>query len=350
VPAGDAKLSHRAQSPAGETHVGFLLIPDFGLLSYASAVEPLRVANLLSGRQLYRWSHISIDGQPAMASNGVSVEPQFRVGDTLDFDCVFVCAAGNPALFTDASTLRWLQQLARRGVRIGGISGGPFVLARANLLAGYRATIHWAHAPALLEEFPELDLRHSLFEIDRGRLTCSGGASPLDMMHELIAKAHGAELALKVSDWVPLKHVNEGSRPQRMALRERLGMSHDPLLRAIDLMERNLEQPLSRADLAAAAHVSLRQLDRLFRQGLGCSLGEHYEMLRLDRARDLLRQTSLSVLEISVATGFTTASHFSRKFKGRYGYGPRAERAAEVAARRRNQIVPSPDEEDPPRR
>ena len=334
--AGDPDLTSSDPTSAGTTHVGFLLIPNFGILSYASAVEPLRVANLLSGKKLYRWSHISAGGQPSQASNGVSIEPDFRVGDRVQFDYLFVCAAGNPALFSDPPTLAWLQQLARHGVRVGGISGGPFVLARANLLDGYRVTIHWAHASALLEEFPDLDLRHSLFEIDRDRLTSSGGTSPLDMMHEVISQEHGNELALRVSDWIPLRHVHAGSRPQRMTLRERLGVSHDPLLRVIDLMERNLEQPLTRPELAASANVSLRQLDRLFRQDLRCTLGEHYVMLRLDRARDLLKQTSLSVLEIALATGFTSASHFSRKFKMRYGYGPRTERATEVAAKRRD--------------
>jgi transcriptional regulator GlxA family with amidase domain len=339
--AGDTKLLESDKSSTETAHVGLLLIPGFGILSYACVVEPLRVANVLSGKPLYRWSHISIDGTPARALNGVSVTPDLCIGESLQFDYVFVCAAGNPALFKHSPTIAWLRQLARHGVRIGGISGGPFVLARAGLLDGYRTTIHWAHASALIEEFPDLDIRHSIFEIDRGRLTSSGGTSPLDMMHEIISKQHGTELALQVSDWLPLKHVREGSGPQRMALRERLGVSHDPLLRAIDLMERNLEQPLSRSELASAAHVSSRQLERLFRQDLGCSPGEHYMRLRLDRARDLLKQTSLSVLEIALATGFTSASHFSRKFKSRYGYGPRAERNAEVATKRKDRIAPA---------
>jgi len=324
--AGDAKVHDGDGEFVRPTHVGFLLVPNFALLAYACAIEPLRAANLLSGKPLYRWSHISIDGQPSCASNGVSIQPDFRVGDSERFDYVFVCAGGNPTLFAHPPTLAWLRQLVRRRVRVGGISGGPFVLARANLLSGYRVTIHWDHAPALLEEFPELDLRRSLFEIDRDRLTSSGGTSPLDMMHEVISREYGIELALKVSDWLLLTHVREGAQTQRMPLRERLGVSQAPLLRAIDRMERNLEQPLTRQELATVANVSLRQLERLFRQHLGRSLGEHYLMLRLDRARDLLRQTSLSVLEVALATGFTSASHFWRKFKSRYGYGPRAER------------------------
>lgn len=308
-------------------HIGFLLIPDFALLAYASAIEPLRAANRLSGRVLYRWSHVSLDGGPATASNGVSIRADHAVGDGTRFDHVFVCAGGNPAAFQHAATFAWLRQLARRGVRLGGVSGGPYILAHANVLTGYRFTIHWEHAPALLEEYPELDLRRSLYEIDRDRLTCSGGTAPLDMMHAVIAREHGSELALAVSEWFLQTHVRSGEGPQRMPLRERLGISHAPLLRVVGRMEQNLETPLERAGLARLAGVSLRQLERLFRQHLGRSLGEHYLMLRLERARDLLRQTSLSVLETALACGFASASHFSRAYRARFGHPPRAERA-----------------------
>lgn len=316
-----------SQSDSGRpTHVGFLLIPDFALLPYASSIEPLRAANVLSGRELYRWSHISIDGAPASASNGVAIAADAGVGATLRLDYLFVCAGGNPALFRHQPSFAWLRQLARRGVRIGGVSGGPYLLARANLLSGYRFTIHWEHASALLEEHPALDLRRSLYEIDRDRLTCGGGTAPLDMMHAVIAREHGSELALTVSEWFLQTQVREGAGPQRMPLRERLGIAHAPLLRVIARMEQTLESPVPRAELARLAQVSLRQLERLFRQHLGRSLGEHYLALRLDRARDLLRQTSLSVLEIALACGFASPSHFSRVYSLRFGYPPRGER------------------------
>jgi transcriptional regulator GlxA family with amidase domain len=323
----DARLpSSDRDHEQGPAHVGFLLIPDFALLAYASAIEPLRAANRLSGRDLYRWSHVSIDGLPAPASNGVSIQADYGVGEEMRFDYVFVCAGGNPAAFQHPQTFSWLRQLARRGVRLGGVSGGPYILARANVLSGYRFTLHWEHAPAFLEDYPDLDLRRSLYEIDRDRLTSSGGTAPLDMMHAVIAREHGSELALAVSEWFLQTHVREGAGPQRMPLRERLGISHAPLLRVVGRMEQSLENPLSRGELARTAGVSLRQLERLFRLHLGRSLGEHYLALRLDRARDLLRQTSLSVLEIGLACGFASASHFSRAYRERFSHPPRAER------------------------
>lgn len=316
-------------------HVGFLLIPDFAMLPYVCVIEPLRAVNRLSGRTLYRWSHVSIDGGPAAASNGVRIQNDFRVGNDAHFDYVFVCAGGNPALFKDPATFAWLRQLARRGVKIGGVSGGPYVLARANLLSGYRFTIHWEHAPAFVEEYPDLDLRRSLYEVDRDRLTSGGGTAPLDMMHAIIAREHGTDLAMAVSEWFLQTHVREGAGPQRMPLRERLGVAHPPLLRVIGLMEQTVENPVSRDELARVAKVSLRHLERLFRQHLGCSLGEHYLSLRLGRARDLVRQSSLSVLEIALACGFTSASHFSRTYRARFGQAPRTERLRETVAQRR---------------
>ena len=324
--SSDASLSSSDPCSDGATHVGFLLVPDFALLAYASAIEPLRAANRLSGRDLYRWSHVSLDGSPAVASNGVGIVPDFAVGDDRRLDYLVVCAGGNPAAFHHPPTFAWLRQLARRGVRLGGVSGGPYILARANVLAGYRFTIHWEHAPAFLEEYPDLDLRRSLYEIDRDRLTSSGGTAPLDMMHAVIAREHGSELALAVSEWFLQTHVREGAGPQRMPLRERLGISHAALLKVVARMEQDLETPVAREELARTAGVSLRQLERLFRLHLGRSLGEHYLGLRLDRARDLLRQTTMSVLEIALACGFASASHFSRAYRTRFGHAPRGER------------------------
>ena len=309
-------------------HVGFLLIDGFALLPYASVVEPLRAANRLSGRRLYRWSHVSPDGAPVMASCDVRFAVQGGPGADSSFDLLLVCAGGNPAQFDHAPTFAWLRQLARRGVVIGGVSGGPYLLARAQLLAGYRVTIHWDHAAALLEDYPDLDLKRSLYEIDRDRLTCAGGIAPLDMMHALIAQAHGPDLAMAVSEWFLQTQVREGAGPQRMPLRARLGITHEPLLRVIGRMEAAIEQPLPLDELARGAGVSPRQFERLFRQHLGCSPGAHYLALRLEHGRKLLRQTSLSVMETALACGFMSASHFSRCYRRRFGQPPRSDRAA----------------------
>ncbi|MGI8526663.1 MAG: GlxA family transcriptional regulator [Pseudolabrys sp.] len=314
--------------------IGILLVPDFALMSYASAVEPFRAANRLSGRDLYEWRHISTDGKAVRASNGVQIVPDNAVGDVVDFDLLIVCAGGNPAEFRHNPTLAWLRHVARTGTRIAGVSGGPLIVARAGLLEGYRCTIHWEHIPAFVEEFPRHDLRRSLFEIDRDRLSCSGGTAALDMMHFLIEEDHGHELASDVVEWFLHTHVRSGDGPQRMPVRERFAVGDPKLVRVLETMDDNLENPVSRSALAALAAVSVRQLERLFKAHLGRSIADHYMELRLRRARILLVQSTLSVLEVAIASGFISASHFSRAYKARFGRPPRVDRNPRQAMRR----------------
>jgi transcriptional regulator GlxA family with amidase domain len=302
--------------------VGFLLVPGFALMSYAAAIEPLRAANLLSGNELYRWWHAAPGGKPVMASNGVAIIPDYGTSADRDADKVFVCAGGNPALFDDKSVFAWLRRLARKGVTIGGISGGPYVLAKAGLLDDRRATLHWEHMPAFREAFPDVTVVPSLFEIDANRITCSGGISALDMMVALIERDHGRQLAASVGDWFLHTHIREGFGPQRMDLRYRLGVADEKLLSVLRAMERSIETPLARADLALAAGISLRQLERLFQRHIGHGIHSHYRWLRLERARQLLRETSLPVLDVALATGFASSSQFARAYSCAFGEPP----------------------------
>jgi transcriptional regulator GlxA family with amidase domain len=308
--------------------VGFLLIPDFALMSYAAALEPLRAANLISGRTLYRWWHAAPKGEPVTASNGVAIIPDIGIGTERNADMLFVCAGGNPATFDDQSVFAWLRRLARRGVTIGGISGGPYILARAGLLDEHRATLHWEHQPAFSEDFPDIEITPSLFEIDGNRITCSGGISALDMMVALIERDHGRELAAAVGDWFLHTHIREGFGPQRMDLRFRLGVTDEKLLRVLRQMETNIETPQSRTELARLAGVSVRQLERLFRRHLGRGLHQHYRSRRLERARQLLRETTLPILDVAVATGFGSSSQFARAYGRAFGESPTRTRAS----------------------
>ena len=310
---------------------GFLLLPQFPLMSYASAVEPLRAANHLAGRLLYAWRHIAIDGDVISASNGVEIVADARIGDPVALDMLFVCAGGNPALFREASTLGWLRGLARDGVALAGMSGGSYILARAGLLDGFRCTIHWEHIPAFEEEFPALEIRRTLYEIDRARVTCAGGIASLDMMLALIEREQGAELAAEISEWFLRTQPRPGSGSQRMTLRERYRVTHPKLLKALALMDRRLEEPASCAEIAAEVDLSARQLERLFGDQLGTTPQLHYLSVRLDRARTLLRQTALAVAEIAVACGFVSTSHFARAYRRQFGCSPREERVGPTA-------------------
>lgn len=302
----------RVEAPATLT-IGFVLVPDFPLMSYAAAVEPLRAANTLSGCDLYRWWHAAPGGGSVRASNGVTILADVEVGAvTLDADRVFVCAGGNPAAFDDPALSAWLRDLARRGVTVGGISGGPYLLARAGLLSGRRCTLHWEHVPAFEERFPDIEVVRSLFEAQEDRITCSGGIAALDLMLSLIERDHGPGLAAGVSDWFLHNQIREGLSPQRMDLRLRFGIRDPRVLRVLATMEAHLETPLSREALAELAHVSVRQLERLFRDLLGVGVHRRYLGLRLDRAHQLRRESALSSAEIAAATGFANADELSR--------------------------------------
>jgi len=307
-------------------HIGFLLIPGFSLLSYASVVEPLRAANRLSGQSLYTWFHVSAQGRPVEASSGLVISADRSFGDDFHPDMILVCAGGNPALHRNARTLSWLRKLARRGVRIGGVSGGPYILARAGLLDGFRCTIHWEHLAGFEEEFPQLAIQRTLYEIDRGRLTCAGGIAGFDMMRALIAAEQGSALAAAVSEWFLQTQLRSGSGPQRLTLRERYGVAHPKLLEALGTMENSTDKPLSRDALARAISLSVRQLERLFAGHLGTTIGDLYLKIRLDRARTLVHETAMPLLEIAIACGFANGSHFSRAYRERFGASPNRDR------------------------
>jgi transcriptional regulator GlxA family with amidase domain len=308
---------------------GFLLVPEFSLLAFSAALEPLRAANRASGRKLYDWRLISEDGGPVTSSSGVQVFCDTSLEDTPRLHMAIV-ASGRPT-YPDResrSVSGWLRRQARQGVRLGALSTGTYTLARAGLLDGYRVTIHWQHLSAFAEDYPHLDVTEELFEIDRNRITCSGGEAALDMMLALIALDHGRELATQVSENFIHERIRDNNDPQRMALRTRLGISHPKLLSVIAIMEENLEEPLPRADLAERVGLSSRQLERLFRKYLGRTPTRYYLELRLSRARTLLHQTSMSILDVALACGFVSASHFSKCYREFFSRTPREERAA----------------------
>jgi transcriptional regulator GlxA family with amidase domain len=311
--------------------IGFLPVDGFALMSYASAIEPLRAANLLSGRKLYDWRHYSVAGAAPRASNGVTTPNDRPVAEAArgdeKLDMLLVCAGARPETFADATVFAWLRRLANRGVVVGGVSGGPVILANAGLMAGRSMTVHWEHASALAEAHPDLALSRALYVIDRDRVTCAGGVAPLDLMHALITAHHGRELASDVSDWFLHTQIRPAGGPQRAGAPERHGVHRREVIAALELMEAHAADPLPRARIAASVGLSIRQLDRHFNARFGKGLAAFYRDLRLERARDLLRQTALSVTEIAYACGFSGGGHLAQLYRAKYGHAPSAERA-----------------------
>ncbi|MCY4462790.1 MAG: GlxA family transcriptional regulator [Albidovulum sp.] len=317
-------------SDSSPFRIGFLLIDGFALMSYAAAVEPLRAANLLGDDKPFDVCNISA-GEYAASSGGAQIRADSEVGQSLDFDLVLAVAGGDPTGFNDNRTFAWLRRLSQRGVAIGGVSGGPVVLARAGLMNGRRMTVHWEHAPLLSEIYPNALIDKALYVIDRDRITCAGGTAPMDLMHYLISRRKGPEFARLVSDWFLHTDIRHAGNPQRSGLAERYGVSNRAIVSAVEAMENHIADPLALNDLARLAGIGSRQLNRLFREQLSTTTMRFYRSIRLDVARRLLAGSQMPITEIAIATGFADSAHLWRAHMEEFGAAPSAVRAQAAA-------------------
>lgn len=312
--------------PSRPTTLAFLLIREFSMLSVVSAVEPLRAANRLLGRQFYAWRFYSTDGQPILASNGMTVNVAGGLNEIIaeapSLDYLFVCAGLDHDPPGRQRLHAALHQCARAGLVLGSLSAGTFILARAGLLRGYRCTIHWEFQPAFEEAFPELDLSPSLYVVDRDRWTGSGGVAGMDMMLELIGRDHGAALSRAVANQFQIDRIRNAAISQRPGALDRLETLPGALQKAVSLMLANIENPLSMGEIARLSGLRLRRMERMFRARLDASPARFYRGLRLEKARELLLYTNLSTLEIGVLTGFSSSSHFAMAYQRQYGMRP----------------------------
>lgn len=320
VPIGAAYFP--VPDPGPTRQYAFVLVPGFTLLAFSSAVEPLRIANQLSQQPLYRWQILSETGQAVRSSSGIPVGASGAL-DTLNKDArLFICA-GNPAMAAAAPVVvTTVQRHYRFGGLAGGICTGAVALAKAGLLDGRRFTLHWENQPGFVETFPALIPTINRYEVDGRVMTCGGGAASTDMMLAIIAEDHGSDFAAMVSEMC-LRTVMLGVEPEQRSSVAALMSSRNPVLLAtITLMNRHIEDPLTMDSIAAATGYSRRQLERLFSSATGHTPAEFYRVLRLDRGRNLLSTTNMTLREIATACGFDSVSHFSRRFRERFGAAP----------------------------
>ena len=304
----------------------FALVPEYSHIAFSSALEPLRMANRMSGRTLYRWRIVSTGGSSVESSGNLLLQVDGSLETVESADLVLVCAGEHVQRHAGRVWLAWLRRLAQRRIPLGAVCTGAYLLARADLLGGYRCTIHWENLASLREEFPGANLTSELFEIDRDRYTCSGGIAPLDMMLNLIRVQHGEALSVAISEEFICERIRGRNDVQRVPLRHHLGTSQPKLAEAIALMEANLDEPMRLDELSRHVRLSRRQLERLFRKHLRCVPTRYYLRLRLARARQLLLQTTMSIVDIAFACGFVSAPHFSKCYRDQYGCPPREER------------------------
>ncbi len=307
----------------------FLLLDRFTMLSFAGAIEPLRIANRVSGRALYEWRMLGEGGETARCSNGAAFQLDLGLEELDRDDMLFVCGGIDVQRATTKPIIAWLRREARRGLPIGGLCTGAWTLAKAGLLDGRKATIHWENQDGFLEEFEEVRLTKSVFVVDGNRLTTAGGTSSIDLMLKLIAQDHGDELANTVADQLIYSSIRTDQDTQRLSIPTRIGVRHPKLSQVIQFMEGNIEDPISPADLATDVGMSTRQLERLFRRYLNRSPKRYYMELRLQKARNLLMQTDMSVINVALACGFASPSHFSKCYRSHYNTTPYRERGTQ---------------------
>lgn len=303
-------------------HFVFLLLENFSHLAFSCALEPLRIANLVSGKPLYRWSLASEDGATATCSNrSVTLVDRGLVASSRE-DQLFLISGLNVQNHVSPAVLAHLRRERAAGTRIGAICSGAYVLARAGFLDGIETAIHWEFHDLFAEEFPSVRLVRNVFVAHEKFLTASGGTAAADLMLHLIAREHGTDLATAVADQMVYNAVREGSAAQRVSLQSRHGMRNAHLARAIQIIDDTIETPLAPNEISAELGISTRQLERLFGKYLNTSPKRYIMEARLHRARNLIVQTEQSVAQIAMACGFNSTSHFSKVFRGAFGISP----------------------------
>lgn len=308
-------------------HFVFLLVENFSHLAFSCALEPLRIANLVAGQELYRWSLASEDGVSATCSNRSVTLVNRGLEPLSHVDRLFLISGIHVQDHTTQPVLNFLRREKAVGTPIGAICSGAYVLARAGFLTGVETAVHWEFHDIFVEEFPEVELVRNVFVANARHITASGGTAAADLMLHLIARDHGQVLATAVADQMVYNAVREGTAAQRVSLQSRLGMRNTHLTRAIAIIEKNLEEPIPTCELADRLGISTRQLERLFGRFLNTSPKKYFMDLRLHRARNMIVQTEASITEIAVACGFNSTSHFSKVFRKQFGVSPVSQRA-----------------------
>jgi transcriptional regulator GlxA family with amidase domain len=309
----------------------FCLLDQFTLLSFASAVECLRIANRMAHRELYSWRLIGEGGDVVSCSTGTTFKLDGDLEELGRDDTLVICGGVDVQAATTRRLLGWLRREARKGLKVAGLCTAAHTLARAGLLDGKRATIHWENQDSFIEEFDEVTLTKSVFVVDGNRMTTAGGTSSIDLMLKIVADEHGEDLANSVADQLIYSSIRTDQDTQRLSVPTRIGVRHPKLSLVIQMMETNIEEPISPSILARDVGMSTRQLERLFRRYLNRSPKRYYMELRLQKARNLLMQTDMSVINVALACGFASPSHFSKCYRAHYDTTPYRERGAHAA-------------------
>ncbi len=296
------------------------------MMAFTSMIEPMRAVNTLLGEKVYDWQLYSVDGHQTVASNGVVIATTGSMQHFDSPDWIVICGGVGIQYINYKPITKVLWAYAKNGKVIIAICTAAYILAKGGLLDKYRCTMHWENIASFREEMPALLVTNNLFEIDGNRITCSGGTAPLDLMLELINRQLGQDTMLAVADFFIHERARHADESQKMAEHVLTSRQSPKLAEAIKIMQDHIDDPLSTNEIAEVADISLRQLERLFKKYKSTTPQRYYLFLRLQQARRLLLQTSLSVLQVTIATGFSSQSHFTKCYRDLFHRTPGSER------------------------
>jgi transcriptional regulator GlxA family with amidase domain len=310
------------KSAASTQTLGILLFDQFSNHCLANAVEPLRAANMLSGRPLYDWQYLTLDGRPVVSSSGLQVAPHGRLDQQIRGDYLFVLPSYNFQRHANWATSTALRAAAGRYTSLVAFDTGSWLLAEAGLLSGKNATIHWQELAAFAERFADVCTCRDRFVIDGNRVTCGGAQATFDLLLRLVGNRHGEALRLEVETLFmvppPVPVTDTGTRQPKTQI----------VGRALTIMQENLEDPVSIETLAKQLGRSQRDLERSMGKDLGATPQTVYRRLRLNLARKLVLETALPVSEIAIRSGYRDPSALTRALREEFGRSPRDMRAA----------------------
>jgi transcriptional regulator GlxA family with amidase domain len=321
---------------------GFLLVPQFTLTSFAAAVDCLRGANRVAERQVCRWRLLSVDTAPVCSSSGIEIAVDQVITSADKWDVLVICSGFEPEVAETKQILNYVRRLSRFGAIVGGIESGAQILAAADVLKHQGCTLHWEQFEGFVQRFPEVQAVKRLFVVNEKNFTCSGHLAVVDLMIALLSRwLNGPELSRLSSLFMHDIRRSTAEDFSPFQSQELSSVNSAKVLKAVEIMRDNIETPLERDEIAGYVGVSLRQLERLFTRHLGLSPGSYYKQLRLNRAKQLLHYSSLSITEIAIVCGFTSMSHFSKSYREFFGVSPKLSRKVGPVIGGQRHLLPS---------
>ncbi|TCL01588.1 AraC family transcriptional regulator with amidase-like domain [Shimia isoporae] len=309
-----SSMQNWEKTSAAPQHIGVLLFEGFSNHCLANTVEPMRAANMLSGKTLYDWSFLSLDASAVQSSSGLPVAPHDRL-DAARGDMLVVMPSYGFRDHAGWRTQAALRAAASRFPTLCAMDTGSWLFAEAGLLDGHKATIHWEELTNFAERFPDVEAVRERFVIDKDRLTCSGAMAAFDLVLHLIGQTQGQALALEVAQLFMTRDSarshSGGATPAGRIVN-----------RALAVMQEHVENPLPIPEIARRAGVTQKTLDARMKAELGASPTTVYRRQRLTLARKLISDTDLSIAEIALRSGYMDPAAMTRAFKTAFGTTP----------------------------